>query len=240
MSSGPVGAPTASSPAPRSAATAPVVLFDLDGTLVDSAVDLLNALNRVVVDAGRPALPLASIRPVVSKGARAMLGVAFPDESADVREARVAPFLAYYADAVAHHSTPFAGVETVLAAIEGSGSRWGIVTNKPLYLARGVVDSMGWRERCAVLVGGDSLPRKKPDPDQLLLACDTLDVTTGDCVYVGDDERDIVAARAAGMASVAALWGYREAHEDPLAWNADRTVAEPDGLLEPGVLAPRG
>jgi phosphoglycolate phosphatase len=219
---------------------APLVLFDLDGTLVDSAVDLLNALNHVVVDAGRPALPLAAIRPVVSKGARAMLGVAFPDEAVDVREARVAPFLAHYAEAVAHHSTPFAGVEDVLAAIEASGARWGIVTNKPLYLARGVVDSMGWRERCAVLIGGDSLPRKKPDPDQLLLACDTLGVAPADCVYVGDDERDIVAARAAGMGSVAALWGYREAHEDPLAWNADRSVAEPDGLLAPGVLARRG
>jgi phosphoglycolate phosphatase len=220
-----------------STAIAPVVLFDLDGTLVDSAVDLLNALNRVVVDAGRPALPLAAIRPVVSKGARAMLGVAFPDEAADVREARVAPFLAYYAAAVAHHSTPFAGIEAVLAAIEAAGARWGIVTNKPLYLARGVVDSMGWKDRCAVLVGGDSLPRKKPDPDQLQLACDTLGVAAAHCVYVGDDERDIVAARAAGMASVAALWGYREAHEDPFAWKADRNVAEPAGLLDPGVLA---
>jgi 2-phosphoglycolate phosphatase len=219
---------------------APLVLFDLDGTLVDSAVDLLNALNRVVVDAGRAALPLAAIRPVVSKGARAMLSVAFPDESVDAREQRIAPFLAHYADAVAHHSTPFAGIEAVLAAIEGQGARWGIVTNKPLYLARGVVDSMGWHERCAVLVGGDSLPRRKPDPDQLLLACDTLDLAPRDCVYVGDDERDIAAAHAAGMASVAALWGYREAHEDPLAWNADRTVAEPDGLLETGVLAARG
>jgi phosphoglycolate phosphatase len=219
---------------------APVVLFDLDGTLVDSAVDLLNALNRVVVDAGRAALPLAAIRPVVSKGARAMLKVAFPDESVEAREARVAPFLAYYADAVAHHSTPFAGIEAVLGAIEAQDARWGIVTNKPLYLAKGVVDSMGWSGRCAVLVGGDSLPRRKPDPDPLLLACDTLGVAAGEGVYVGDDERDIVAARAAGMASVAALWGYREAHEDPFAWNADRTVAEPDGLLAPGVLARRG
>jgi phosphoglycolate phosphatase len=220
-----------------SGAIAKAVLFDLDGTLVDSAVDLLNALNRVVVDAGREALPLAAIRPVVSKGARAMLAVAFPDETAEVREARVAPFLAYYAQAVAHHSTPFAGVAEVLAAIEAAGSRWGIVTNKPLYLARGVVASMGWTARCAVLVGGDSLPRKKPDPDQLHLARDTLGVAAGDCVYVGDDERDVVAARAAGMASVAALWGYREAHEDPTTWRADRSAGTPLDLLQPGLLA---
>jgi 2-phosphoglycolate phosphatase len=234
----PIPAQRAQTSDPR--AIAPLVLFDLDGTLVDSAVDLLNALNRVVVDAGRAALPLAAIRPVVSKGARAMLGVAFPDEDADARELRVAPFLAYYAQAVAHHSTPFAGVEGVLAAIEAAGSRWGIVTNKPLYLARGVVDSMGWATRCAVLVGGDSLPRKKPDPDQLHLACDTVGVAPADTVYVGDDERDIVAARRAAMASVAALWGYREAHEDPRAWNADRMAADPDALLGPGVLATRG
>jgi phosphoglycolate phosphatase len=221
-----------------SADVAPLVLFDLDGTLVDSAVDLLNALNRHVVDAGRAALPLEAIRPVVSKGARAMLGVAFPDETAEAREARVAPFLAYYAEAVAHHSTPFDGIAEVLATIEAAGARWGIVTNKPLYLARGVVESMGWNAQCAVLVGGDSLPRKKPEPDQLFLACDSVGVPAARCVYVGDDERDIVAARRAGMASVAALWGYRQAHEDPRAWNADRNVVAPRGMLLPGVLAP--
>jgi phosphoglycolate phosphatase len=97
---------------------------------------------------------------------------------------------------------------------------------------------MGWQARSAVLVGGDSLPRRKPDPDQLLLACDTLGVVPAQCVYVGDDERDIVAARSAGMPSVAALWGYREAHDDPAAWSPDRVAAEPLGLLAPGILAP--
>ena len=222
-----------------SGAIAPLVLFDLDGTLVDSAVDLLNALNRVVVDAGRDALPLSSIRPVVSKGARAMLAVAFADEDAEAREARVAPFLGYYAEAVAHHSTPFDGIAEVLAAIEASGARWGIVTNKPLYLARGVVESMGWTERCAVLLGGDSLPRKKPDPDQLLLACDLVGVPASACVYVGDDERDIVAAKNAGMPSVAALWGYRQAHEEPALWAADRYADAPRDLIAAGMLSAR-
>jgi 2-phosphoglycolate phosphatase len=218
---------------------APAVLFDLDGTLVDSAVDLLNALNRIVVEEGGAPLPLAAIRPVVSKGARAMLAVAFPGRDAAAREALLAPFLARYAEAVARFSTPFEGIEAVLQAIEAAGARWGIVTNKPLYLARGVVESMGWAQRCAVLVGGDSLPRRKPDPDPLLLACDTLGIAPARCVYVGDDARDIVAAHAAGMASVAALWGYREAHEDPAQWRADRTVELPAGLLAPGVLCPR-
>ena len=217
---------------------APLVLFDLDGTLVDSAVDLLNALNVILAREGRAPLSLAQLRPVVSKGGRAMLGVGFPELDAGEREAFLQPFLDVYADAVARHSTPFEGVAEVLAAIEAAGSRWGIVTNKPAYLAEGVVATMGWRDRCAVLLGGDSLPRKKPEPDQLLHACAQLQVPPHRCVYVGDDERDIVAARNAGMRSVAALWGYRLDSDDPLAWGADRRADAPRDLLRPGLLSP--
>lgn len=219
-------------------AIAPLVLFDLDGTLVDSAVDLLEAMNVILAREGRAPLSLAQLRPVVSKGGRAMLGVAFPELEAAQREAFLQPFLDVYADAVARHSTPFDGVEEVLASIERAGSRWGIVTNKPHYLAEGVVGSMGWTRRCATLLGGDSLPRKKPEPDQLLHACAQLQVPATRCVYVGDDERDIVAARAAGMASVAAMWGYRLGHETPSAWGADRIAERPRDLLRPGLLAP--
>ena len=217
---------------------APLVLFDLDGTLVDSAVDLLNALNVILVREERAPVVLAQLRPVVSKGGRAMLGVGFPDLPADQRERHLQPFLDVYADALAHHSTPFDGIAQVLSAIEAAGSRWGIVTNKPVYLAEGVVATMGWSERCAVMLGGDSLPRKKPDPDQLLHACDRLQVAPEQCVYVGDDERDIVAARHAGMRSVAALWGYRLDGDDPLAWGADRRADAPRDLLHPGMLSP--
>jgi len=216
---------------------APLILFDLDGTLVDSAVDLLNALNVICDREGAPQQPLSSIRPVVSKGARAMLAVAFPQRDSDQRELLLQPFLDVYADAVATHSTPFDGVAEVLDAIEAAGSRWGIVTNKPHYLALGVVASMGWTGRSAILIGGDTLPRKKPDPDQLFLACATLGVSPGDCVYVGDDERDIVAARNAGMKSVAALWGYREAHEDPRAWRPDALAEFPRDMIGPGTLS---
>ena len=217
---------------------APLVLFDLDGTLVDSAVDLLNALNVILVREERAPVVLAQLRPVVSKGGRAMLGVGFPDLTADQRERYLQPFLDVYADALAHHSTPFDGIAQVLSAIEAAGSRWGIVTNKPVYLAEGVVATMGWSQRCAVMLGGDSLPRKKPDPDQLLHACDRLRVAPEQCVYVGDDERDIVAARHAGMRSVAALWGYRLDDDDPLAWGADRSADAPRDLLHPGMLSP--
>ncbi len=215
---------------------APVILFDLDGTLVDSAVDLLNALNVIVQQTGKSALSLAQIRPVVSKGARAMLAVAFPALDEESRLQYLQPFLDCYQEAVAKYSTPFADIETVLIAIEASGSRWGIVTNKPFYLAREVVHSMGWTHRTAVLIGGDTLPRKKPDPDQLFHACELLAVQAADCIYVGDDERDVLAARHAGMKSVAALWGSREAHDDPKAWKADVMAAAPLDLLNVGTL----
>jgi phosphoglycolate phosphatase len=218
-------------------AIAPVVLFDLDGTLVDSAVDLLNALNQIVVAQGQPALPLSTIRPVVSKGARAMLRVAFPDRDEASRELLLQPFLDCYEAAVAHHSTPFDGIEETLRLIEAAGSRWGIVTNKMHYLAKEVVASMGWASRNSVLIGGDTLPNKKPDPDQLFLAAEKLGVMPQDCIYVGDDERDIVAARNAGMVSVAALWGYREAHENPLDWRPDRFAETPRDLLRAGMLS---
>ena len=137
---------------------------------------------------------------------------------------------------MATHSTPFDGVAKVLDAIEAAGSRWGIVTNKPHYLAVGVVASMGWSRRSAILIGGDSLPRKKPDPDQLFHACEKLAQPPSGCVYVGDDERDILAARNAGMKSVAALWGYRQDHEDPRNWQADAYAEQPIDMLRPGVL----
>ena len=219
-------------------ALAALVLFDLDGTLVDSAIDLLNAINVIATGEGEPALPLSTIRPVVSRGARAMLAAAFPERDAAQRELLLQPFLSAYADAVAHHSTAFEGVAEVLERIEANGSRWGIVTNKPHYLAFDIVETMGWTQRCAILIGGDTLPRKKPDPDQLLLACRTLGVEPSHSVYVGDDERDIIAARNAGMKSVAALWGYRQADDDPRAWRADASASMALELLAEGRLRP--
>ena len=215
---------------------APLVLFDLDGTLVDSAVDLLNAVNVLAVREGRAPTTLGKLRPVVSKGARAMLAITFPDYDEPRREALRQPFLDIYEAAVSQHSTPFDGVEDVLAQVEAGGARWGIVSNKPYYLCVGVVAAMGWSERCAVLLGGDSLPQRKPDPEPLWHACRECGVDAAQAVYVGDDERDIVAARKAGMKSVAALWGYRLDTEDPYSWQADAAVERPRDLLLPGIL----
>lgn len=209
------------------------VLFDLDGTLLDSAPDMLAAINTMRAGRGRDAMLLAELRPHVSKGARAMAGAAFPDVDAAERERWIPEFLAEYERELARHSGPFEGVEPMLAALEAAGCVWGIVTNKPEYLARQLVPRLGWETRCGVLIGGDTLPVRKPDPLPLIVAAQRIGVDPRDCVYVGDDERDIVAARAAGMPSVVALWGYRLSGDDPIAWQGDVLVETPAGLCEP-------
>ena len=208
------------------------VLFDLDGTLLDSAPDMLAAVNAMRALRDRPAMTLEALRPHVSKGARAMVGASFPDVDADTREGWIPEFLDHYRRELGLHGRPFDGVEDLLSAIEAAGSRWGIVTNKPEYLARLLLPRLGWDTRCAVLLGGDSLPVRKPHPEPLLHAARQLGVEPADCVYVGDDERDIVAARHAAMPSVVALWGYRLDEDDPLAWKADRMVESPRDLLD--------
>ena len=210
-----------------------LVLFDLDGTLLDSAPDMLAAVNALRGEHGAPPMLLAALRPHVSKGARAMLAAGFPGLDAEARDALVPAFLAAYQRELARHGGPFEGIEALLSALENTGSRWGIVTNKPEYLARALMPLLGWGTRCAVLVGGDTLPVRKPDPLPLLHAAQVCGVEPRDCAYVGDDERDIVAARAAGMPSVVALWGYRLAGDDPIAWQGDLMVEQPGDLLDP-------
>jgi len=210
-----------------------LVLFDLDGTLLDSAPDMLAAVNALRETHDQPPMLLAALRPHVSKGARAMLAAGFPGLDAEARDAMVPPFLAAYQRELALHGGPFDGIEALLSALENAGSRWGIVTNKPEYLSRALIPLLGWDTRCAVLVGGDTLPVRKPDPLPLLHAARVVGIEAGDCTYVGDDERDIVAARAAGMPSVAALWGYRLDEDDPVAWQADAMVERPIDLLDP-------
>jgi phosphoglycolate phosphatase len=215
------------------------VLFDLDGTLVDSAPDFIAVINRMRSDRGRGAMALDDLRPVVSKGARAMLRAGFPDVEASERERWVQEFLDLYELELGLHGKPFDGIEAMLAALEANGSTWGIVTNKPEYLAKKLMPLLGWQTRCAVLVGGDTLPVRKPDPLPLLHAAQVIGVPAEACAYVGDDERDIVAARAAGMPSVVALWGYRLHEDDPFAWQGDVLIHEPGELCEaaawPGV-----
>ncbi len=214
-----------------------LVLFDLDGTLLDSAPDMLATVNRMRAARGQGPMPLADLRPHVSKGARAMSAAAFPGLGGEVPGEMIREFLDLYEQELGRHSLLFDGVPDLLNAIEAAGSRWGIVTNKPEYLARQVVPQLGWDERCAILVGGDTLPQRKPHPLPLLHAAGQLGVAIEDCVYVGDDQRDIEAARAAGMRSVVALWGYRIDGDDPARWGGDVLAGGARDLLAPGAWA---
>ncbi len=212
-----------------------VVLFDLDGTLVDSAPDMVAAMNVLLHECRREPMPLEALRPYVSKGSRAMLAAAFPELELADREEMVGEFLDTYERVLGQHCVPFDGVEALLAAIEADGARWGIVTNKPMYLAEQLIPMLGWETRSAVLFGGDSLAERKPHPLPLLHSAKLLGVAPEDCVYIGDDERDIVAARAAGMPSIVALWGYRMEGDNPVAWNGDAMIASAHDLLDPAV-----
>lgn len=209
------------------------VLFDLDGTLLDSAPDMVAAVNVLRDARGAPPMPLQSLRPHVSHGARAMVAAAFPEDDAVDMPDLVAEFLAAYAGVLGRYCAPFDGVEQMLAALEGAGSRWGIVTNKPEALAAPLLPMLGWSSRCGVLIGGDTLAERKPHPLPLLHAAGLIGVDPADCVYVGDDRRDIQAARAAGMRSVVALWGYRLPADDPATWQGDVLVETVTELIEP-------
>ena len=209
------------------------VLFDLDGTLLDSAPDFVVTANRMLQARGMGEVTLEQLRPAVSKGARAMLTVAFPQMAEAERHALVPEFLEIYEALIGQYATLFDGVETMLRALEEAGTTWGIVTNKPEYLARLILPQLGWEQRCAVLIGGDTLAERKPHPLPLEVAAQRIDIATSACVYVGDDERDIIAARAAGMPSVAALWGYRLDTDDPQSWQADCQYEQPQQLWQP-------
>ncbi len=208
-----------------------LVLFDLDGTLLDSAPDMLATVNRMRAARGLGPMPLEQLRPHVSKGARAMSAVAFAEPADAVPAETIREFLDVYEQELGRHCAPFDGIEALLQAIESDGARWGIVTNKPEYLARQLLPLLGWQQRCAILIGGDTLGERKPHPLPLLHAAETLGVAPGECAYVGDDERDIVAARAAAMPSIAALWGYRLDEDLPETWEADAMVEHPRDLL---------
>ena len=208
-----------------------LVLFDLDGTLLDSAPDMAATVNRMRAARGQGPMALEALRPHVSRGSRAMSAAAFPELGGAVDGAMIREFLDTYEQELGRHSLLFDGVPELLEAIEAAGSRWGIVTNKPEYLARQVLPALGWDRRSAILIGGDTLPERKPHPLPLLHAARQLGVAIADCAYVGDDRRDIESARAAGMRSVVALWGYRPDDEDPRTWGGDAQVAGARDLL---------
>lgn len=209
------------------------VLFDLDGTLVDTAPDMGSALNLLREEQGRPALAVTAIRPWVSKGAAGLVKLGFGDVTDQTRtEALRQRFLEIYAAGLCVASVPFAELKPVLARVEASGHLWGVVTNKPEWLARPLLEQLGLLGRSACLVCGDTLPRRKPHPDPLLHAATLIDVAPGHSVYVGDDRRDVTAGRAAGMKTIAAGWGYIPPDDPAEGWGADSISASPAHLDE--------
>lgn len=204
------------------------VLFDLDGTLADTAPDMARTVNAMREARRLPPVALAVVRPHVSKGARGMIGAAFgitPEhaEFAAMRE----EFLAVYAENLCVDTRLFPEMGELLDRLEDRGLAWGVVTNKFERLAQSVIDGLGLASRMAVLVGGDTCARAKPFPDPLLHAAEQLALKPASILYVGDDERDVQAARAAGMSVLAAGYGYLGDGPEPARWGADGVVASP-------------
>jgi 2-phosphoglycolate phosphatase len=210
------------------------VLFDLDGTLADTAPDLAAAANRMLRERGLAELPLAALRPHASSGARGMLGLAFQVAPGDTAyEALKTEFLSLYSEALAVHSTLFDGVPAMLSFLESQGLAWGIVTNKAQRLTAPLLPYVGLAHAGCV-VCGDTTPHAKPHPAPLLEAARRLRLEAAACWYVGDDLRDIAAGRAAGMRTVAITWGY-SGSSAPSTWGADHLIAAPAELA--GLLA---
>jgi phosphoglycolate phosphatase len=208
------------------------VLFDLDGTLLDTAPDMAAALNRLRLAEGLDALPFGQIRPLVSHGAPRMLKHAFSDPSGERYETLRKRFLDDYRSALSVETRLFDGFDAVLAAIERAGLCWGIVTNKPGWLAEPLIADVGLASRCGCLVAGDTLAERKPHPMPLLHAARLLGLEPRQCVYVGDAERDVQAARNAGMIPLVAGFGYLGDGEDPSAWQPEAVFSTPQELAD--------
>ncbi len=209
------------------------VLFDLDGTLADTAPDLAFALNEVLREQGRPALPFDTIRPVVSHGGMALIRLGFgmePDAPGfeDLRQR----LLEIYRDNIARETRLFDGMSELLDAIEAQGRNWGVVTNKPSWLTEPLLAQLGVQQRAACIVSGDTLAERKPHPAPLLHACELTGSAAPECVYVGDAQRDIEAGSQAGMHTLVALFGYIGENDEPAGWRADAMIDSPRAILD--------
>ncbi len=216
---------------PLAAQTFRAVLFDLDGTLADTAPDLGYALNLQLERHGRPSLPLMAIRPFASEGARGLLKLGFgidPDH-AGFTEMR-AEYLQLYEDNLCRHTTLFPGITELFDALAARGIPWGIVTNKPQRFTAPLVKLLGIDRSAACVVSGDMVPRAKPHPDSLLRAAEQLAVPPAQIVYVGDDQRDVAAAHSAGMGQIIAGYGYLGGTA-PETWGAQAIIDRPAEVL---------
>jgi phosphoglycolate phosphatase len=208
------------------------VLFDLDGTLADTAPDLGGALNQLLLEQGRGPLPMEQLRPHVSSGARGMIGAGLGITPADpAYTALQQRFLAIYQEALCVGTRLFEGMAEHLDELETQGIPWGIVTNKSQRFAIPLMEGLGLRQRSLCIVCGDSAQRSKPHAHPMQLASAVIGIAAADCIYVGDDERDVISGRAVGMMTVVAAWGYLGDGKPPAAWGADAIAASPQDIL---------
>ena len=209
------------------------VLFDLDGTLADTAPDLAHALNCVLEEQGQTALPFEAIRPIVSHGGTVLLSFGFnlqPDAPQfDTLRDR---FLSIYLDNIAVNTRLFPGMESVLKTIEQRGMSWGVVTNKPAWLTNPLMEQLGLADRAVCIISGDTLEQRKPHPAPMLLACKLAGKSASECLYIGDAARDIEAGRNAGMKTLVAMYGYIGTDDKPEQWGADSFVQHPQEIIQ--------
>lgn len=208
------------------------VLFDLDGTLLDTAPDLVLALNNLLKSHNKPSVNFDNLRNLASQGSVALTRYGFPEITNDEQfEQLRQQFLQHYADSVCVQSGLFNGMESLLEIIETQNIPWGIVTNKPGDLTKSLLDKLSLTSRPACVISGDTLPVRKPHPDPLLLASKTIRLSPHHTIYIGDDPRDIYAGNAAGMYTCVARYGYIDPDIDTDQWGADFTINNPLELL---------
>lgn len=202
------------------------VLFDLDGTLIDTALDMVGVLLEQLRDEGRDPIDFELARSNVSHGSAGLINLAFPDVSNKEHERLRTDYLNRYEAAVCVNSVLFPGLDSLLDTLEEATVPWGIVTNKPARMTAPLLAALGLSSRAACMISGDTIPERKPHPAPMLLACEKTGVAPHNTVYVGDAARDIEAGKAAGMFTIAASYGYVPADDDPEAWGADIIVED--------------
>lgn len=200
------------------------MFFDLDGTLVDSAPDLHLALSMLCAEQGVPVPEYNGVREVTSRGARAVMAIAFASQGWETIDALLPRFFDLYTQTGFANTKPFPGIDALLDKLETRGIAWGVITNKVAALTDPLLERLGYAARAASVVSGDTLPQRKPDPAPVLHACAQAGIESAQCAFVGDDPRDVQAGRAAGVYTIAAGWGYLDG-ADPRAWNPD-AIAE--------------
>ncbi len=209
------------------------VLFDLDGTLVDTAPDLAFALNSLLKEQGKPVLPYDVIRPIASNGAAGLLDLGFGvSGDDDIMPALRARLLAIYEDNISRESTLFDGMEEVITTLEKANITWGIITNKPAFLTDPLVKALELTERAGCVVSGDTTPYSKPHTAPMFHACDVINLPAEKCIYIGDNIRDIEAGKNANMQTVAARYGYLMEGENVNDWHADHAIDHPLDILK--------